>query len=248
MKSRLPDIFTGLNLLCGLFAVNFSIQYNFLAASLLLLLAILFDGLDGVFARKYGSNHNKGHYLDSIADSISFCLAPGLLVFFAFYNFSNSNLINTLLVFITTLLIITLGILRLLRFSLRGYQLTNFEGVPTPAMALTVMITLVLFGGNGYALYKEEPLIVIPLLIITSSLMVSKIEYPKIRFNNFTSFGLLLAFFTSLAIGLRYWADDRSSMFYSIAFLSGTIAFVTILLYLGFGPVYCKKVVGSKNL
>ena len=60
-------------------------------ASLLIFIALGLDGLDGIVARRFGISHNFGRHMDSISDSISFCLAPMILFYANFYQ----NAINT---------------------------------------------------------------------------------------------------------------------------------------------------------
>ena len=88
------DILTMGNALLGLLAILYiidgdrtSIKY----AILCLFAAMILDGLDGITARYFGSKHDFGTYLDSIADSISFCCAPAFLVYSIFYETSRGK-------------------------------------------------------------------------------------------------------------------------------------------------------------
>lgn len=76
----LPNLFTGMNLMCGVFAIVFTFAGRIDVAPWLLLIAAIFDFFDGMLARKMKLSGELGKQLDSLADVVSFGLAPGLIM------------------------------------------------------------------------------------------------------------------------------------------------------------------------
>ena len=77
----LPNIFTSFNIFCGFYAVISSINGRFSAAAISIIIAIVFDALDGKIARATNTTSKFGVEYDSLADLISFGLAPGLMMY-----------------------------------------------------------------------------------------------------------------------------------------------------------------------
>ena len=77
----LPNIFTTLNMLCGFYAVIASLEGKFVTAAVSIVIAGVFDNLDGKIARATNTTSNFGVEYDSLADLISFGLAPGLMMY-----------------------------------------------------------------------------------------------------------------------------------------------------------------------
>jgi len=73
----LPNIFTSLNLFCGFYAIIAAIDDKFVAASVAIIIGVMFDILDGKIARATNTSSKFGIEYDSLADLISFGLAPG---------------------------------------------------------------------------------------------------------------------------------------------------------------------------
>jgi CDP-diacylglycerol--serine O-phosphatidyltransferase len=81
IKKQIPNIITSLNVLCGSVAVVFILNGSLTIAVLLIMLAAVFDFFDGLSARLLKAYSPMGKELDSLADVISFGLAPGLIMF-----------------------------------------------------------------------------------------------------------------------------------------------------------------------
>ena len=77
----LPNIFTSLNLFCGFYAVIAAIDAKFVAAAIAILIGVVFDILDGKIARATKTTSKFGIEYDSLADLISFGLAPGVMIY-----------------------------------------------------------------------------------------------------------------------------------------------------------------------
>jgi CDP-diacylglycerol--serine O-phosphatidyltransferase len=180
------DLFTLANGLLGFMAITYIVDRNFMIATLLILVAMVMDGLDGYFARKLGTERAIGRVLDSISDSISFCIAPALLVYGIFYDkelgMAQMSLQNLLTVVASAMLAI-FGIVRLVRYTRDDFVEDNFLGIPTPATALAVILLAYLFSGSDGSFFAidDQPYFVLPTCIALSILMVSDVPYPKAR-------------------------------------------------------------------
>ncbi len=184
-KISVADIVTLGNALVGFVAITYVMDGAWLVASMLILIAVALDGLDGLAARRFGSKHNRGQYLDSFSDTISFCIAPALLVYGVFYSGTRGSAwtdpMNALAVVASTL-IACFGVLRLARFVQMDYTKESFLGFPTPANALLVIALVDLFGsapGKVPSLFDASGAILV-VMIAAAVLMISNVPYPKV--------------------------------------------------------------------
>jgi len=129
----LPDLLSMLNASSGYLSILLSIDGSLNAACILMLLAVLFDSLDGWVARKTGriDIHGFGKNMDSLSDVISFGVAPAILIYSAAVDFRYINIL-------VGLLIVLCGILRLSRFNVLTGGGKNFTGLPIPVAAVTI--------------------------------------------------------------------------------------------------------------
>ncbi len=184
-------------------------------AAQFMLIAVIFDSLDGWVARrtKRVDQYGFGENIDSLSDVISFGVAPGMLLIAATSSFSIPYLNIGV-----ALLVLLCGVLRLARFNV----ITNsgqgkdekFVGLPIPTTAL-IMGSFYLSG-----IFRADLAIVI--MVVVSLMMVSTIEYPKFRGKNMVIIGSLLIFLTLLP-------QNFSSV---IANIPAKLLFIVSLLYL----------------
>ena len=173
-KSTIPNVFTFLNLFFGFQAILMAAKGNYNHAAWLILGASLFDGLDGATARFLKAGSKFGIQFDSIADLVSFCTAPAVLVYFAYA----SDLPHFIAISICFIPLMA-GAFRLARFNVQSEEGPNqiFMGLPTTVSAIAiasyVIFNNILFGNAG------NPLTAFPLILILSFLMVSHIRYVK---------------------------------------------------------------------
>lgn len=188
------DIFTMANGVIGFLAITSIIDGKFVLGSFLIFAALMMDGLDGAVARKFGSKHSMGRYLDSISDSISFCFAPAMLLYVNYYEkgawfTSIGVLLQNISAMIAALFVLVFGILRLARFARKGYKLTNFRGIPTPATTFFVIVACLLFGRSAQIpnsdkslpLISTQPYIVLLPTMIIGLMMIANVPFPKVR-------------------------------------------------------------------
>lgn len=163
LKKQIANFVTLLNAVSGFLAIiSLFLNLNFLFY-LFIFGAMIFDGLDGFLARKLKITTKRGIQLDSLADTVSFVLAPALFVFIEFFN-------KDLIGLIPSILIISFGLYRLAVFNI-SEEKRYFVGLTTPAFTF-IIIVISFFQINKYILFI--------LVILLSYLMVSnKIKLPK---------------------------------------------------------------------
>lgn len=159
---RIPDLFSLLNLALGFWAILAASRGNAEFAVTLVIFSAVFDGLDGFLARRTKSS-KLGAGLDSLADLVSFGVAPAVLVA-TVHNFSGYALIVSLVYLIC-------GTLRLARFNLSANNDKFFEGFPITASGMAVASSVIL----------NRPELTLILMLVISVLMVSSVPYSKIR-------------------------------------------------------------------
>lgn len=150
----LPNLLTSAALFAGFYSIIAGIKGQFEAAAIAVVVAGLLDGLDGRVARMTNSQSDFGEQYDSLADLISFGLAPALLAF----NWSLSSLgdISTLagkLGWLAAFLFAACAALRLARFNTQAGVADKryFQGLASPAAAGTLVFTIWFFIDNGVA-------------------------------------------------------------------------------------------------
>lgn len=173
--SILPNACTSMNLFCGYLSIVMTSQGEFLAAGWLILIANIFDILDGRLARLTSVESRFGAELDSLADLVSFGVAPAFLVYTRYLEH------DRIYGLIVSGIFVLCGALRLARFNVTPHsQKDVFEGLPIPAGA-GIVATMTIFELQFFN-FMRIPAVIIPFVVlITSFLMVSKVEYPAMK-------------------------------------------------------------------
>ena len=164
---KIPDYFSLMNVASGMMSIYSSINKNYLFTAVFLLFATLFDFLDGKVARFTKKKSKLGFDIDSLADVISFGVAPGIFVMTLFNNWVSV---------VSAMLLVIFGLLRLARFNVTKLK-GVYEGMP-------ITFNGVIFPGLFFLTYFN----VIPLniyifsgvTIISAFLMISNIRIKKI--------------------------------------------------------------------
>lgn len=169
--NQLANFFTCLSLACGFISIIFSLENHFTYASWGIILAVIFDGLDGQIARRISLPSEFGKQLDSLVDVIAFGIAPSILGYIFVYR--NFNILASCALFIY----LTSSVVRLAKYNITPKEhLTDyFYGLPT-TISGGVLASLVLI----YSRYSREappPLIFLLLVLLLAFLMVSKVRY-----------------------------------------------------------------------
>ena len=173
-RSVIPNLFTATNMFCGFLSIITASNGNYNYAAWLIIVAAIFDALDGLVARLTNSSSELGVELDSLSDIVSFGAAPSFLIYSTYLNqFDNVGIILSSLILIA-------GGFRLARFNVQlvGFEKSFFLGLPIPTAALTITSFVLAFYNDGFA--KPYSDAVIPLVVILSYLMVSNIRYESI--------------------------------------------------------------------
>jgi CDP-diacylglycerol--serine O-phosphatidyltransferase len=208
----LPNIFTSLNLFCGFYAVIASINGKFVAAAIAILIGVMFDMLDGKIARATNTTSQFGLEYDSLADLVSFGLAPGVMAYM--WALKPLGRIGWLAAF----LFMACGALRLARFNSQVETTSSdyFVGLPIPAGASMVATTVLFCHRFNFA---GNPIVILVMLYALSFLMVSTVKYNsfkkpelfrKMNFNVLVAVILVLIFIASqppialFLLGLAY--------------------------------------------
>ncbi len=174
----LPNLITALNLFLGCMACIELVEGHYEPALILLAGCLLADFLDGFVARMMGSDSLLGVQLDSLADVVSFGLAPGLMIFKLMESNGTGMYGDTILPYFGLILPV-FAAFRLARFNIETTGIpTHFTGLPVPATALFFMGYL--GGRNFLPEWMLEDFFLIACSIIFSLLMISRLPIIKV--------------------------------------------------------------------
>jgi len=168
----LPNLFTAASLFCGFFSLLRTLQEDFYTAAIFILLSGLLDGMDGKIARYTNTTSRFGVEFDSLADVISFGVAPGILVFaWALEPFGRFG-------WLAAFLYVVCGALRLGRFNIQVNTVESryFSGLPIPAAAGLIATVILVFYKLGDTGVSKHATILIATYIL-AFLMVSTVKY-----------------------------------------------------------------------
>jgi len=145
LKRIFPNLITLANLTCGLFSVIFAFQGSLELASLCIFTGAFFDFFDGLVARLLKVSGELGKQLDSMADIVTFGVAPGFLLFHFMFYISNGMIfrysMSNEVIFLPATLALLIPIFsayRLANFNIDTKQTTSFIGLPVPALAMFI--------------------------------------------------------------------------------------------------------------
>lgn len=176
-----PSTLTLLGLCSGATAIRFALAQDWHSAVAAIVFAMIFDMLDGRAARMLGADTRFGAQLDSLADLVSFGVAPAIVM----YMWSLQAMATA--GWIVALIFCACAAIRLARFNVQSARDEGatkshpyFTGVPTPAAACMILLPmLVSFQWNGEIVHA--PWIVGGMIAVTSALMVSRLPTPSIK-------------------------------------------------------------------
>ncbi len=169
----IPSLFTVANIFCGFLSIIHSSQGHFERSAVLILVAIFADVLDGRIARLTGTATQFGEEFDSLADVVSFGIAPALLAYQ--WGLSDVPRIGMAVAF----LFLVAGSIRLARFSAKQHDSIDFIGLPIPAGAGSIAM-LVLMSPTTVTHPAFKP-VVAAFVLGLSLLMVSNLPYPSFK-------------------------------------------------------------------
>ncbi|HHW36230.1 MAG TPA: CDP-diacylglycerol--serine O-phosphatidyltransferase [Bacillales bacterium] len=156
VAKAIPNLFTMGNLLCGVLSITYNMSGFLEVASILIFLSAIFDLLDGRIARGLKVNSELGVQLDSLADIVSFGVAPALV----FHTIAVPSILTSL----AFILFPIMGALRLAKFNVNptiGY----FQGLPIPAAGLTLATMGFFSYSNAWITLVLAALMVTPIRV-----------------------------------------------------------------------------------
>ncbi|MBO7052331.1 MAG: CDP-alcohol phosphatidyltransferase family protein [Prevotella sp.] len=194
MKKHLPNMITCCNLICGCIATTYAITGQPAMALLFIVLGAVFDFFDGMTARLLNVSSEIGKELDSLADDVTFGVAPSAIIFYELQvldnplrslhfqlptlNFQLSELLPYL-----AFLVAALSAVRLAKFNLDTRQTTSFIGLPTPANAL-FWASLIAGFGPVLEQYGWFSLLIIIGIFLSSWILVAEIPMFALKFKH----------------------------------------------------------------
>ena len=172
----LPSMFTVANLFCGYACVVYATQADFDTAAVFIGIAMVLDTLDGFVARLTKTSSAFGVQLDSLADVVSFGLAPAILAFtWGLWPLKRLG-------WAAGFIFVTAAAMRLARFNIQTAAATDkryFVGMPSPAAASVIAATVYLYP---YGLQEREAALpALAMVLVPAFLMVSTIRFRSIK-------------------------------------------------------------------
>ncbi|MGD6900350.1 CDP-diacylglycerol--serine O-phosphatidyltransferase [Bacillus infantis] len=189
----IPNLVTQGNLYCGFLSIGFAANGQFKNAAILILIGMMLDSMDGRLARMLKADSALGKELDSLADIVTFGVAPSFLVYYTyFYQF---DLLGLAIAGLFPLF----GAFRLARFNISSPKssMNYFVGVPITA-AGGIMALLTLFGD------KIPNIVTTVIFTALCFLMVSKIRIPSLKEVPLPKYGTIVTIFLGCLLYLIY--------------------------------------------
>lgn len=193
---HLPNFITSLNLSAGFMGVIFAANDDLVASAYMVLAAMIFDFADGFTARLLKAYSDIGKELDSLADVVSFGVAPGMIIYkliivresglFSGPDAGTSNPVSLLFGIIPVIMPVCAA-LRLAKFNIDPEQKSSFRGLPTPASALAVISVVLAANYSDLPILRSfigSPLLLSAYTVLLSALMVSRIPLLSLKMTN----------------------------------------------------------------
>ena len=236
---QIPNFITSLNLVSGLAAIVFAIDGHLIGAGIFICLAAIFDFLDGFAARLLKAYSEIGKQLDSLADVVSFGVAPGVILFtlLELSMFEINRPVYEIsakwyewLALFSAFLIPVFGAIRLARFNVAPEENNFFRGLPIPANGIFwASLGLIFASHNNRFLFEMifSTQCLLFLGVFTSIMMVSKLPMFSLKFK---TMGLKDNWFRYLFIALAL-VSILLLKFYGLA--------LCIFLYIFLNVLFC---------
>ncbi len=172
-RAVVPSLFTTLNIFCGFLSILNTTQGQYQNAAWFIILAAIFDSLDGMMARITRSSSQFGVELDSLADVVSFGVAPSFMVYQVYlYTLDNWGVMIAAMPLV-------FGAIRLARFNVQlvGFDKEYFNGLPIPMQAIILSAFILEYYSDGGGIGGWLGVGLIVLVIALALLMVSHVKY-----------------------------------------------------------------------
>jgi CDP-diacylglycerol--serine O-phosphatidyltransferase len=264
----IPNLFTSFNLLSGAMAIilTFEGRNNLSLAAYFIYIAAVFDFFDGFAARALNAMSKMGKELDSLADLVSFGIAPSMILYqlikqdLQIKQFSFDLKTVEILMLASVLLIAVFSALRLAKFNVDERQKESFLGLATPACAMLIASipliaeflprNLILFSSLNDSIYfflgvvffesfVVKPVFLIPLIFILSFLLVSELPMFSLKFKNYSFEDNKLKYIFLICAFL---------LFISFQIISVPLIFLLYITFSVFNYLFNKKTTKKEHL
>lgn len=215
----LPNSLTMCGMFSGFYAILAAIKGDFIPAAWAILIAMVFDGLDGWIARLTNSTTRFGIELDSLSDLVAFGVAPAVVLY------QRSLMQFGRIGWAASFLFVACGALRLARYNVQmgSTEKKSFTGMPIPGAAAVVATTVIFYNAMTWSATKSYFILI--LTFVLSILMVSTLRFhgaKELNFRERKPFSILVAIAIVLAV---------------IVMHTEIALFVFAMLYLGVGII-----------
>lgn len=192
IRKHIPNALTCCNLICGCMATGAAFYGNYRWALVMIIVGAVFDFFDGMVARLLGVFSDIGKELDSLADVVTFGVAPSAILFYLFHEVHYPSMLQSVshLLPYTAFCMAAFSALRLAKFNLDTRQTSSFIGLPTPANAL-FWASLVVGQHAFLTSLKFNAVFLFLFMFLSCMLLVAEIPLFALKFKNLT------------------WADNR---------------------------------------
>ena len=197
----ISDIISLCNMLCGLLSIISAFNQNFALSAIFMILAIMFDSVDGWVARYFNRNDELGFgkNIDSLCDVVSFAIAPAVLLYTLSKTIPNNI---EIIIIIVCAIMACCGVLRLTRYNVIAdhVDFKGFDGFPIPGIAF-ILATFYMSG--LFNLY-----VALILMVLVSYLMISDVKYAKFSNIPVIAFAVILIILMILPIPTAVYGID----------------------------------------
>ena len=217
----LPNLFTSMNIFCGFYAILASVDARFADAAIAILIGGIFDLLDGKIARATNTTSKFGIEYDSLADLVTFGMAPSLMMILWVLKPMGR------LGWVAGFLFMICGALRLARFNTTADNPESsnyFEGLPIPAAAAMVSLSVLLFSRLNIDPGSYQVVFLV-MLYFLSFCMVSSVKYQSFK---------KISLFKKMKFN---WLVGLVLILATIAYEPWIVLFVVLSVYIVSGPL-----------
>ena len=214
----LPSLFTVGNIFCGYYALLSAMYGNYGNAAYAIGVAIVLDSLDGLIARLTNSTSGFGLQLDSLADVISFGIAPAVLALFWGLSAADQRM-----AWIATFTFTICGAMRLARFNVQAEKLKHFVGLPIPAGGGAIAAIVHFFGEPVHGRVGSN--LMLACVFLLALLMVSTIRYYSLKHLTLGKKSHLTILVLALLVALAFFISRPTLLALAVAYvISGPAA------------------------
>lgn len=187
IKKHIPNTITSCNLISGCIATTYAFNGDPKMALLWIIMGAVFDFFDGMSARLLKVSSPIGKELDSLADDITFGVAPSTIIYWQLSNLEYPAFLESVSDFIPYIAFVmaAFSALRLAKFNLDERQTTSFIGLPTPANAL-FWGSLLVANPSWLESYSWSAFLIIAMMLLSSYLLISELPMFALKFKQWS--------------------------------------------------------------